>query len=150
MARYKVAAINMKSFIGVINKMEGMHKYSLPTEAQWEYAARAGSSTVYCFGDDPCHLNEHAWYKDNSEDMTHPVGLKKPNDYGLYDMYGNVLEWCQEEYGKYPSGSVTDPIKSDRWGSNRLARGGCYCLVASDCRSAKRNDFDPDYRSQIP
>jgi formylglycine-generating enzyme required for sulfatase activity len=112
-------------------------EYTLPTEAQWEYACRAGSSTEYCFGDDVGRLDEYAWYGDNSDKETHPVAQKNPNAWGLYDMHGNVWEWCSDWYGGYTPGSVADPQGADS-GTTRVLRGGCYLSLASCCRSADR------------
>lgn len=115
---------------------------ALPTEAQWEYACRAGSTTAYCFGDNSYSLGDYAWYSSNSDNKTHPVGQKKPNAWGLYDMHGNVWEWCSDWYGNYPSISVTDPTGASS-GSYRVIRGGSY-HSASSCRSAYRNCDYPD------
>ena len=114
--------------------------YRLPTEAEWEYACRAGTTTKYSFGDDESEFGDYAWYCDNSDEQTHPVGSKKPNAWGLYDMHGNVLEWCQDWYGDYPSGSVTDPT-GPAVGSHRVIRGGSWDRTAGYCRSAHRYWF---------
>ncbi len=111
--------------------------YRLPTEAEWEYACRAGTTTKYSFGDDESELGNYAWSLENSGDKTHPVGGKKPNAWGLYDMHGNVWEWCQDWYGDYPSGSVTDPSGATS-GSDRVLRGGGSSLAAEHCRSTSR------------
>ena len=125
--------------------------YRLPTEAQWEYACRAGTTTEYGFGDDASGLDKYAWYADNSgspthpEGQTHPVGQKRPNAWGLYDMHGNVQEWCADRHGDYPSGSVTDPIGAQS-GTNRTIRGGSWRYDAVACRSAARNATSPHTR----
>ena len=123
-------------------------EYSLtfPTEAQWEYSCRAGSATTYCYGDDKKELTQYAWYEDNSNDRPHSVGEKKPNAWGLYDMHGNVWEWCSDWYGEYPSEPVTDPV-GPKEGSDRVYRGGSWYNVAANCRSAIRDRIVPSLRS---
>jgi formylglycine-generating enzyme required for sulfatase activity len=119
--------------------------YRLPTEAEWEYACRAGTKTAYFFGDDPKALGDYAWYADNSEEQTHKVGTKKPNPWGLYDMYGNVYEWCLDHYKKdtYSKFSTDRPtlqpvlIPTDKRFSH-VARGGSWSDKAEKCRSATR------------
>ena len=120
--------------------------YRLPTEAEWEYACRAGTTTKYSFGDDESELGDTAWYAENSGGKTHPVGSKLPNAWGLYDMHGNVYEWCQDWYGDYPSGSVTDPSGATS-SSLRVLRGGGWDGTAGDCRSARRGRILPSFRS---
>jgi len=112
--------------------------YRLPTEAQWEYACRAGTTTKFSFGDEESDLGDYAWYDDNSDDKTHPVGSKLPNAWGLYDMHGNVWEWCQDWYGDDPSGAVTDPT-GPADGALRVIRGGSWSNAAGLCRSENRN-----------
>jgi formylglycine-generating enzyme required for sulfatase activity len=117
------------------------HVYRLPTEAEWEYACRSGTATAYGFGDDASRLGDYGWFEGNSDSRTHPVGEKKPNAWGLYDMHGNVWEWCQDRYGDYPSGSATDPTgaTSDLY---RVRRGGGWYGNAGYCRSAGRGRGD--------
>ena len=121
--------------------------YRLPTEAEWEYASRAGSTNRFSYGNDPgyAQLGNYAWYVANSGSASHTVGGKQPNQWGLYDLSGNVWEWCLDWYGPYPGGSVTDPSGSVS-GSARVIRGGCWRDPASDCRSAERNRIDPASR----
>jgi formylglycine-generating enzyme len=113
--------------------------YRLPTEAEWEYAARggqkAGSYNIYPGSD---NIEAVGWYSDNAGGKSHPVGRKQPNELGIYDMSGNVLEWCWDRYGDYPSGSVTDPAGPST-GSNRVSRGGGWIVIARVCRTAGRN-----------
>lgn len=117
-------------------------EYRLPTEAEWEYACRAGTTTKYSSGDDASKLGDHAWFDGNAGGQTHPVGRKKPNAWGLYDMHGNVWEWCSDWYGRYGSGSATDPQGATK-ASVRVLRGGCWRHPAALCRSARRGAFDP-------
>jgi len=109
----------------------------LPTEAEWEYACRAGSKTQYCFGEEEGVLDEYAWYFSNSDFKTHPVGQKKPNAWGLYDMYGNVGEWCSDWYGEYTASAATGPTGPSS-GDDRVLRGGSWACNATACRSAAR------------
>jgi formylglycine-generating enzyme required for sulfatase activity len=112
--------------------------YRLPTEAEWEYACRAGSQTAYSFGESSKLLSDYAWFEGNSDGQTHPVGEKKPNAWGLYDMHGNVFEWCSDWYGHYPTGAVNDPVGPED-GSGHVLRGGGCLFVAAYCRSAYRS-----------
>jgi formylglycine-generating enzyme required for sulfatase activity len=122
--------------------------YRLPTEAEWEYACRAGTSTRFSYGDDlgDTNLSNYAWYDANSGRTTHPVGQKLPNPSGLYDMHGNVWEWCQDWYGDYAGGSAIDP-QGAAPGSYRAARGGAWDGRGRYCRSACRYSVSPVRRS---
>jgi formylglycine-generating enzyme required for sulfatase activity len=122
------------------------YEVRLPTEAQWEYAVRAGSTTVYCFGDDEKKLGDYAWYDENSGNKNHPVGTKKPNVWGIHDGHGSVWEWCSDWYdSKYPKGPLTDPVGPST-GSDRVSRGGSWDYGAAGCRSAVRFGYDPSFR----
>ncbi len=121
------------------------HNYRLPSEAEWEYAARAGTTTAYSFGDDASKLGDYAWYDKNSNDMTHPVGKKKPNPWGLYDVHGNVAEWTLDQY--YPNAYAklgpgpVDAKDAIRWPTKtypRVLRGGSWLAPAAAARSAAR------------
>jgi len=118
--------------------------YRLPTEAEWEYACRAGTTTRFSYGDDPGYLNlaSYAWFFDNSAAVTHDVGLKLPNPAGLYDVHGDVYEWCQDYYGAYPDGAVTDP-QGPASGATRVFRGGSWQYEGPACRSAGRYQAEP-------
>ena len=137
------------------------YEYTLPTEAQWEYACRAGTTTALNSGKDLSNTKECPemdevgwyWYNGGREDYyndsicTHPVGQKKPNAWGIYDMHGNVQEWCKDWYeDDYPSSSVTDPTGPGS-GSTRVLRGGCWGSDAVCCRSAYRSSYFPSDRN---
>lgn len=131
-------------------RLDGRHEYTLPTEAQWEYACRAGTITRFSFGDDAeyTQLGNYAWYASNSG-QTHDVAQKLANPWGLYDMHGNVWEWCLDWYsGSYPGGNVADPRGSSS-GVNRLLRGGGFADVGRTCRSAYRRKVGTDPRHPI-
>jgi len=130
-----------------VGARSGGDGYRLPTEAEWEYACRAGSTTRYSFGDDAASLGEHAWYGDNSGAKTHPVGQKLPNAFGLYDMHGNVWEWCwdgydESYYGQSPTVDPPGPFRA----TMRVNRGGSWGLNLRSARSADRYGSAPDNR----
>jgi len=120
----------------------------LPTEAEWEYACRAGTESAFSFGDDPSALGDYAWWGGNSDGTTHPVGQKKPNAWGLYDMHGNVWEWCADWYGEYPAGPATDPFGPATGSGLRVLRGGAYGCGGDTYpfRCACRYYLDPAFR----
>jgi len=149
---------DVQYFIKKLSQKEGVSTYRLPTEAEWEYAARAGTTTPFSFGDGKCLSTDQANYNGNYpmpgcpkgeyRKKTVPVASFQPNGWGLYDMHGNVWEWCQDQYGAYPEGSITNPAGS-KTGSVRVLRGGSWFLLARSCRSANRGKRDPGNRGPL-
>jgi len=124
--------------------------YRLPTEAEWEYACRAGTTTRYSFGDDAARLGEYAWYYDNSRQQSHPVGEKKPDVWGLHGMHGSVWEWCADWYDRdYYAGSPMDDPPGPETGKFRVFRGGYWWHHAKYCRAAYRYGGEPHFQSNI-
>jgi hypothetical protein len=119
------------------------------SEAEWEYACRAGTTTRYSFGDDKSKLGDYAWYIENSDGKTHPVGQKKPNSWGLYDMHGNVWEWVQDSWHDRYNGAPADGSAWEGDGANRVVRSGGRWMFASGCRSAFRYFNVPDTRFSL-
>lgn len=136
-----------QEFITRLNELTGQN-FRLPTEAEWEFAARGGNSSLGYKYSGSNDINEVAWYSDNSDiggsTTTHPVGLKKANELGLYDMCGNVHEWCQDYFGNYSSDNQTDPAGPTS-GTERVARGGGFDSIAKNCRVSTRRRFNPAY-----
>ncbi|WP_410508705.1 formylglycine-generating enzyme family protein [Methanosarcina hadiensis] len=137
----------IQEFIHKLNAMENTDKYRLPSEAEWEYACRAGTQSRHFFGDDELKLGDYAWYVMNAGRKTHPVAGKKPNPWGLYDMHGNVWELVQDSWHAGYNGSPSD---GSAWeggnSSNRVSRGGSWYCDSDFCRSAARFSREPDKR----
>ena len=149
---YPVDSVSWEDAVGFCKKLSDLPKereagriYRLPTEAEWEYACRAGSKTAYSFGESSITLGDYAWVLNNSNNQTHPVGKKKPNAWGLYDMHGNAWEWCNDWFSDYPNGALSDP-SGPKEGSYRVIRGGGWSHDASLCRSAFRYGDHPSHR----
>ena len=133
-----------QEFISKLNSLTG-RKFRLPTEAEWEYAARGGKKSRGYQYSGSRKISDVAWYEGNSRSKTHPVGRKQANELGIYDMSGNVWEWCSDWYGSYSSSSQTNPMGSDS-GAKRVRRGGSWCYIARICRSSYRYGDAPDCR----
>jgi formylglycine-generating enzyme required for sulfatase activity len=140
-----------QEFIKKLNEMEGTDKYRLPTEAEWEYVCRAGSSTRFSFGADEKDLGNYAWYCRNSGDETKPVARKKPNAWNLYDMHGNVWEWVEDDYHSDYEGAPDDgqPWIDEPRSASRVIRGGSWRDSAQSCRSAFRYGLSPGVRDVV-
>jgi formylglycine-generating enzyme required for sulfatase activity len=137
---------DVQAFLTKLNTIDPNKNYRLPTEAEWEYAARGGRLSkgyMYAGSND---LDEVGWYWKNSGGKTHPVGSKKPNELGIYDMSGNVWEWCQDWFGDYPD-EAQENYSDPQTGIYRVLRGGSWNNNDNYCRSAIRDGFYPDFRN---
>ncbi|MDP8246317.1 MAG: formylglycine-generating enzyme family protein [Candidatus Hinthialibacter antarcticus] len=139
----KVSLDECQEFLKRLNGMLNDWRYRLPTEAEWEYACRAGSKTTTSFSKNPTpeQIDKHAWYRENSDYVIHPVGFKTPNAWGLHDMYGNVWEWCWDWYGPYSPIKRTDP-RGPSEGEEIVIRGGSWMAKPEFIRSADRGKMD--------
>ncbi len=155
-SRHPVETVNWDEAVEFCRKLSALpaeraarRVYRLPTEAEWEYACRCGTATRWYCGDDEAALQDYAWFGKNSGCRTHPVGKKRPNAWTLYDMPGNVHEWCLDWYdGGYDAELPADDPPGSATGWARVNRGGGNCYDAVDCRPAKRHDAPSGYRSQ--
>jgi len=134
---------DVQEFIKRLNEQEGWDVCRLPTDAQWEYAARAGTTMEWYESD----VDAIAWYVKNSEGQTHEVGQKRPNAWGLYDMLGNVWEWCYDGMREYTADMVVDPMGLTVAGTPRVIRGGCWQQSEEGVRAAIRNPVAPNDRA---
>jgi formylglycine-generating enzyme required for sulfatase activity len=151
-ANYPATHVSWEDAVNFCRKLSNREgkNYRLPTEAEWEYACRAGTTSAYSFGDDPNKLSEYGWWGGLTEDgnakneqYAHEVAAKQPNGYGLYDMHGNAWEWCSDIYGDYRSGAMSDP-RGLASGVTRVHRGGGWNYIAACCRSAERDKWPFD------
>jgi formylglycine-generating enzyme required for sulfatase activity len=149
----KVSWNDAQEFIRRLNTKEGHERYRLPTEMEWEYAAKGGTNTKYFFMKDPKTwaeaeglLADYAWSRGNARETTHPVGQKKPNPYGFYDIYGNVFEWVQDWYAELPKSQKMTDYRGPKTGDVRVNRGGSWFYTAKLCRSDHRDYDKPDFR----
>lgn len=140
-------AVNSTSYAGKLQERTGL-EIDLPTEAQWEFACRAGTGTPWCSGSTASSVDQYGWSGSNSKNASgtkvmHAVGIKKPNDWGLYDMHGNVQEWVLDQYESYSSDAVIDPVGPTTNASSRIVRGGSYAMDRKHMRSAFRRARSP-------
>jgi len=143
-AKYPVENVSWdycQLFLNRLKEKTGGREFRLPTEAEWEYACRAGTTNDCYFDDSNTPLADCAWFSENAASQTHPVGMKKPNAWGLYDLYGNVWEWCGDVYAPYPSNAVTDPV-GPGWGTLHVLRGGAYNSIPKHISSSYRHDLE--------
>jgi formylglycine-generating enzyme required for sulfatase activity len=140
----RVSWQKVQEYIEKLNSQEVEGKYRLPTEEEWEYAARAGSTGRYCFGSSTDELSQYAWYKKNSGGSTQPVGSKNPNDFGMYDMHGNVWEWVQDLFALYKEAGDIKGYSGPELEKMRVLRGGGWADPARYLRSAQRSFTDPN------
>ncbi len=142
----KVSWDDCQTFIDKLNEMTGQH-FRLPTEAEWEFAARGGNKSLGYKYSGSDNIDEVAWFTENSGNETHPVGTKQPNELGIFDMSGNVWEWCADWYGDYSASAQKDP-KGPSQGSCRVLRGGSWFDSTGFCRVSRRLFNTPDYRGR--
>jgi formylglycine-generating enzyme required for sulfatase activity len=124
--------------------------YRLPTEAEWEYACRAGTTTAYSFGDDASQLKEYAWYSANSNGKYQKIGTKKPSPWGLYDMHGNAMEWTLDQYAPYAKAPADNPWNQATAPYPHAVRGGSWMDKAAELRCGARTPSDPSWKQQDP
>lgn len=141
----KIRWFDATTFAKWLSKQTG-HYYRLPTEAEWEYAARAGTTTAFSFGDDESEFHNYAWNGESANRQTHPVGLKKPNPWGLHDMHGNVWEWTSSAYAENYDGSELKPSNFELKTQHAVVRGGAWYFFPKGLRSADRRLYAPWFR----